>query len=196
MHQIDDMQVENAQPGQGAPKEDWFSTHPFSPLRVKALEYFHDSELVKSNGMSVDELELSVQRLMALMEPNYLEGRTQSTEAMRRLLFAGAVMIANASGGIDKQEIERFEEFFGKESYSEKLDFDRLIAEVPDRIAQVKSKASIAQCMQVVHDLCLIAKADGQVSKEERRELRAIANGLDIDSTFVDSSLESDVELD
>ena len=196
LNQIDDMQIESAQPGQGAPKEDWFSTHPFSPMRVKALQYFHDSELVTPGGMSAEELELSVQRLMALMEPNYLEGRTQGTEAMRRLLFAGAVVIAKASGGIDEQEVKRFEEFFGKESFSENLDVDRLIAEVPDRVAQVKAKASIAQCMQVVHDLCLIAKADGQVSKEERRELKTIAAGLDIDSTFVDSSLESEVELD
>ena len=31
LQQVDEMQLEDAEPGQGAPKEDWFSTHPFSP---------------------------------------------------------------------------------------------------------------------------------------------------------------------
>lgn len=196
LNQIEDIQIESAQPGQGAPREDWFSTHPFSPLRVKALEFFHDSVLVSPKGISLSELELSVQRLMAIMEPNYLEGRTPSAEAMRRLLFAGAVMIAKTGDGISEQEIHRFEEFFGKDSFTSSLDIDRLIAEVPDRIEQVESKASTAQCMQVMHDLCLIAKADGEINEEERRKLKAMAGQLNIPSTFIDFSLASDVELD
>ena len=40
LKQVDDMHVLDAEPGDGSPKEDWFSTHPFSPLRVKALQLF------------------------------------------------------------------------------------------------------------------------------------------------------------
>lgn len=196
LNQVEDMQVVDAQPGQGAPKEDWFSTHPFSPLRVKALELFHNSEFVVQNGNSVDELELSVHRLMALMEPSYLEGRTETAEAMRRLLFAGAITLANTSNGISDTEIQRFEQFFGTDAFSDNLDVNRLAEEIPDRIEQVKSKASTSQCMQVIHDLCLMAKADRPITESERQLLVQIARGLNVDTSFVDATLDANLELD
>ncbi|HEY5644717.1 MAG TPA: M48 family metallopeptidase, partial [Pseudomonadales bacterium] len=50
--QVDAMQLETqAGGGTRAASEDWFSTHPFSPLRVKALKLFFDSELA-GGGLS------------------------------------------------------------------------------------------------------------------------------------------------
>ena len=66
LSQIDAMQFEDAQPGQGAPKEDWFSTHPFSPMRVKALQLFYDSELA-GGAVRKSELEAAVMGVMSLM---------------------------------------------------------------------------------------------------------------------------------
>ena len=43
--------------------EDWFLTHPFSPLRVKALKLFHDSELAFKGGISVNELDMAVEAI-------------------------------------------------------------------------------------------------------------------------------------
>ena len=54
--------AEDEAPGRGAPKEDWFSTHPFSPMRVHALKLFHESSLMKEGGTSREELEVGVQR--------------------------------------------------------------------------------------------------------------------------------------
>ena len=196
LNQLSDMQVEDTQPGQGAPKEDWFSTHPFSPLRVKALELFFDSIFVKDQGMSVDQLEMSVQSLMSLMEPNYLDGRTKTTESMRRLLFAGAVLVADASNGIDDQEIERFEAFFGKGTFSDALDLNRLRQELPHRIEQTREHTSVAQRMQVLHDLCLMAQASGQVTPAEREVLVSISEGLNVSPSFIHTSLNRNLELD
>ena len=47
-------------------------------------------------------------------------------EAMRRLFFAAALVIANASGGISDKEIETFDEFFGEGSYTGKIDLEQL----------------------------------------------------------------------
>lgn len=196
LNQLDDMQVEDAQPGQGAPKEDWFLTHPFSPLRVKALQLFFDSVFVKDGGLSIDELEVSVHSLMALMEPNYLDGRTKTTETMRRLLFAGAVLIADASGDIDEQERERFEEFFGKGTFSDGLDLNRLKQELPHRIEQTREHASVAQRMQVLHDLCLMAHASGRVTPAEREVLVSISEGLNVSPNFVHTCLDRHLDLD
>lgn len=197
LKQVDDMQVEDAEPGQSAPREDWFSTHPFSPLRVKALQCFAASALMQADGKSsADELEQQVQSLLGLMEANYLDGRTPAHEAMRRLLFAGAITVANASGGISDAEIAIFEKFFGEHSFDANLDLQALAADLEKRAALVRAQATRTQALTVLRDLCLVARADGHQSEAERRVLEQIADALQIGREFICQRLEESVELD
>ena len=196
LDQVDEMQLEESQPGQGAPVEDWFMTHPFSPLRVKALTLFQESELMNPSGTQVHELDMDVEGLMSLMEPSYIEGKTDAAEAMRRVLFAGAITVADASEGISEEEVDVFEEFFGKTSFSDRLDTEQLKSELPSRLDQAKELTSIPQRMQVVRDICMISKADGHSTLNERNALHAIATHLEIPPLFVDKALDADVELD
>jgi len=193
--QVDAMQIEDAVPGQGAPKEDWFSTHPFSPLRVKALTLFHNSELA-GGTQSRHDLEVAVQGVMSLMEPSYLDGRTTTAENMRRLLFAGALVVANADGTISEEEVAIFEKFFGKGAFSDSLNLDALADDLEDRIAQVREMASTPQAMQVLRDLCLVARSGGRISQVETDVLNEIADGLGVPREFVCQSLDSELEPD
>ncbi|MCZ6458699.1 MAG: M48 family metallopeptidase [Gammaproteobacteria bacterium] len=193
--QVDAMQIEDAVPGQGAPKEDWFSTHPFSPLRVKALSLFYDSELAGGTQSKAD-LEVAVQGVMSLMEPSYLDGRTDTAENMRRLLFAGALVVANADGNISEEEVAIFEKFFGKGAFSDSLNLDALQSDLDDRIVQVREMASTPQAMQVLRDLCLVARAEGRISQVETDVLNNIADGLGVAREFVCQSLDSELEPD
>ncbi|OED37501.1 hypothetical protein AB833_23440 [Chromatiales bacterium (ex Bugula neritina AB1)] len=196
MQQVDEMQVEDAAPGQGAPAEDWFMTHPFSPLRVRALKLYDASKLAIENGTSIDELEAGVQVLMTMMEPSYLEGRTDSSETMRRLLFASAITVANASDGISEREIAVFEKFFGERSFSEDLSIEKLAATLPDRINQTKAVTTVAQRMQVIRDLCTIARADNKVEAAELKAIEDIAARLDVPVHFASQALAMTAQLD
>jgi len=197
LRQIDEMQSADAEASsQGAPMEDWFSTHPFSPLRVKALQMFHESELVVERGIPAAELEATVTSLMGLMEPSYLDSKTEAAEAMRRLLFAGAITIADASQGISKQEVEVFEKFFGEHSFKETFDVQQIKDDLEERIEHARELSSHAQCTQVVRDLCVIARADDRVAPEERKALLQIAMKLDVGLPFVERCLAIDTELD
>ena len=196
LSQVDEMQVEDAEPGQGSPKEDWFSTHPFSPLRVKALHLFHQSELMTGNGNSHEHLEAGVQRLLSLMEPSYLEARTDAATAMRRLLFSGAIAVANADDGISESEIKVFEKFFGKGEFSQDLNIERIIETLPDRIESANQQASLTQRMQVMRDICVMSRADGKSGAAERSVLDDIAARLGISNAFVCQTLDQDCELD
>ena len=199
LKQVDDMSLLDAAPGENAPKEDWFSTHPFSPLRVKALQLFDDSVLADNGKTSTDDLEVGVQRLMSLMEPNYMEGRTKVSESMRRLLFSGALMVANADGNISEEEIAVFEKFFGKGAFSDSLNLDSISADLDARMAQVQDTASNSQCMQVLRDLCIVARADSkdaEVGDEERAVLYRLADGLKVSHSFIEQTLCCDTELD
>jgi len=195
LSQVDAMQVEDAQPGQGAPKEDWFSTHPFSPLRVKALQQFYASELA-GGDMSKADLEAAVMGVMSLMEPSYLDGRTETAENMRRLLFAASLLVANADGNISEEEIAVFEKFFGNHAFKEDLDLAKLESGLNDRIRTVQEQASVPQAMQVVRDLCLIARAEGHVSASEEAVLERVADGLEVPREFVCQTMESDLTPD
>ena len=196
LEQVDDLQVSDAAPGQGAPAADWFSTHPFSPLRVRALKLFDESEFVRPKGTSAAELEVGVQRLMALMEPSYLDGKTDEAEAMRRLFFAAALVQANADGNISDAEIETFEKYFGEGSFSDRLNLDKLERELPDRIARVIELTNETQRMQVLHDLCIIAQADESLRCAARRQLEQFALDLEVSPAFIAQCLECGVELD
>jgi len=196
MQQIDEMQVEDSEPGQGAPAEDWFMTHPFSPLRVKALNLYDASVLARKDGCSIDDLEAGVQVLMTLMEPSYLAGRTDAAENMRRLLFAGAIAVADANNNISDHEIAVFEKFFGKRAYSDELNLERLKQDLPDRIKQVNSMTTVAQRMQVVRDLCTVARADGNTSGPELKVVKQIASDLQVQPHFVNQAVSIEVDLD
>ena len=196
LQQVDDMQAADAEPGQGAPEGDWFSTHPFSPLRVKALRLFFESNLMDKNGSSLDVLDVGVQRLMSLMEPSYLDARTDAAIAMRHLLFAGSIAVANSVGGVSEDEIAAFEKFFEKGDYNDKLNAKRIEEELPQRVQRTKENATEPQCMQVIRDLCVIAMADGNVAEAELDVLNSIADGLGVSRTFVCQTIEQDLEPD
>ncbi|NND82026.1 MAG: hypothetical protein HKN50_06340 [Gammaproteobacteria bacterium] len=89
-----------------------------------------------------------------------------------------------------------FANFFGKYAFSDKLDIEKLKATVQRRIKEVREKASPTQAMQVVHDLCTMARASGHVSAAERSILETVAQGLDIPSAFICQSVDGDADLD
>lgn len=196
LQQVSDMEVIDAEPDRDAPQADWFSTHPFSPLRVKALELFFSSKLMKPSGTSVEAMDVGVQRLMSLMEPSYLDARSDSAIAMRNLLFAGGLVVADASNGVSEAEIEVFERFFDKGDVNEKLNVNRIRDELPQRIERAKQQATQTQCMQVLRDVCVIAMAEGEVTIEQRNVLNSIADGLGISRTFICQTIEQDCEPD
>ncbi len=200
LKQVEQMQLEDNEPGARSKSQDWFMTHPFSPLRVKALQLFHQSNSVKNpiieSPISAQDLEIGISGLMSFMEPAYLEGHTDVDKYMTRLLFAGSLIVANSSNGISEKEIELFETFFGKHKYSETINIDSLTEELPKRAEQVKNSASLPKRMQVLRDLCVMAKADNPVNDAEMQELLKIADMLEIPEAFIDQALCDENLLD
>ena len=194
--QVDDILAFDDQPGRGAPKQDWFSTHPFSPLRVKALKLFHESDLMTTSGIDKSTLEDKVQQFMSLMEPNYLQGKTESSRAMRDLFLAAAVVMANAYEGISKKERDTLERYLNQAYSLDTLDPDRLKEDLPRRIAEVKNRASHTQHMQVLRDLCVVVTTEQPVSDVEQDMLNHIAIELEVSVGFIIQCMESDIELD
>ena len=196
LNQVDEMQYEENNLSRSS-MQDWFMTHPFSPLRVRALEIFHRSHLLMGDkGISQADLELGIDGLMELMSPSYLEAKTDADKAMRNMLFAGSLSIANADDHISQKEIELFESFFGKYQFSENLDLEKLEDRLEKRAERVVEQTTVGKRMQLVRDLCSIAKADGHTKPSELKMLYHISKLLMVPDIFVEQSLEPGEVLD
>jgi len=196
LQQVDDMQLENADTPLGNTSQDWFLTHPFSPLRVKALQFFHQSILANTEGVPVDTLEMNVENLMSFMEPNYLDGHTDTAKHMRNLLFAGLLLVANADSEISDSEIAVFETFFGRHKYSEQLNLQQLEKELSSRVQRVNESASLIQKLKVINDICTIATVDKPIGTEEYQVIKNIASLLQLPLSIIEQFTPTNVDLD
>lgn len=193
LDQIGDIEQEaaKARSAKERPRADWFASHPFSPLRVRATQLAADSVMSKPDGVSMDELEDRVQSLMSMMDPSYLHDKSEMGEAMRRLLFAGGVLVAAASGEISAEEREALEHFLGAGALPGELNPDALKNDLARRIEFAKDVVPPLRCSQVIRDLCVIAIADGCADEDELDVIRDIAHQLDVDPMIIDRTVMS-----
>ncbi len=195
--QVDEMILDQENPGRNETnEEDWFLTHPFSPLRVKALQLFFQSAYMQEDGISVPRLEAETHALMEVMSPTYLQEKSEAAEAMRRVLFAAGCVLMAVSGGVSEKEIEAFENLFGKGSYTEDLDLQRLAETVEARIARVNEVVPQARRIHIIRDLCLIAVATGRVTRKEREYIHHVGKLLKLSPTTVEHYLSRRSDLD
>jgi hypothetical protein len=187
LSQASDLRAENerAARGDAPPRSDWFSTHPFSPLRLVAVQLAAESDLFRAQGRLLDEVEAEIHEIMRVMEPGYLQERSAEAEAMRRLLFAGGVAIAAASGNVDPKGLEALEELMGSGSVSSALKVDTVVADLDRRAQAVREHVAPLRRSQVMHDLCIVARASGNVSEAELTVMIRIAEAIEVDTNVV-----------
>ena len=73
---------------------------------------------------------------------------------------------------------------------------NKLIDTLPKRIELVKTHASITQRMQVVHDLAVVARAEGKITDNELVVLYQVADGLEIPRSLISQLLHREAGLD
>lgn len=168
-------------------RAEWMSSHPLSPIRIRAAQMAWESSLFTTGGTAIELLEVSVHRLLSIMEPNYAADKTTSGEAMRRVLLAAGLSIAAADSSVDESEGKALARFLGEPPGS--ANPSALRKDLPRRLAFAKEHVSGNKRYQLVRDLCVIAYADKRVTADESALLREVADGLGVDPAFVDMSL-------
>ena len=179
-----------------SPRGDWFATHPFSPLRVRAVELAAQSELIVPNGLTRSALEAQIQELMALMDPSYLIEQSEAAEAMRRLLLAGAILIASVSATTNADAIKELQRMLGPGSLPSEIKPSAMRNDLERRIARVNDVVPILRRAQIVRDLCVIARADGRLDAAEQKILYEIAAAVGVDASLVACTTAGPAELD
>ena len=176
--------------------QDWLSSHPFAPVRLRTAQAFIQSEIITSDGHAMPEFEATVEEIMQLMEPSYLEENSPSAENMRRLLFAAAVVVGDSHGSISIEERQALVDLLGHDAVPFTLDPERLAEVLPERIESVKTSVPMERRVLLVRDLTLIARADGHIQPDEIKVIEQIASDLGVSPEIAWATFESPTELD
>lgn len=175
---------------------DCFSTHPYTPVRVRALVAFGRSHAFRSaigagaDGLSADEVEQVVERDLALMEPSYLEERTAESERMRRGLYCAGIAVAAAHGDVSPEELGALRALLGAREAVAPEDPRAIIKDLDQLLGELAS-TSLARRAQLVQHLTVIAGADGHVAEEEYAVMADIANRLAVPQEIIDQTLRA-----
>ncbi|QXP71105.1 M48 family metalloprotease [Polaribacter sp. R2A056_3_33] len=177
---------------------DWYSTHPFSPLRIKALELFNKSETYAAFNESIsgeiteEAMEVEIKRIMSLMEPENLEDEGEHSEKIQRLMFLGGYLISNADGVVDDSEIQALSSIVAPKVFAncmmtiKGLTEDEMISEVQQLTKDLDVVLSVMQKLNILRDLSIISYADGEIDDSEVNVLYNLARLLYINTDFID----------
>ncbi|QXP63078.1 M48 family metallopeptidase [Polaribacter sp. HaHaR_3_91] len=177
---------------------DWYSTHPFSPLRIKALELFNKSETYAAFNESIsgeiteEAMEVEIKRIMSLMEPENLEDESEHSEKIQRLMFLGGYLISNADGVVDDSEIQALSSIVAPKVFAncmmtiKGLTEDEMISEVQQLTKDLDVVLSVMQKLNILRDLSIISYADGEIDDSEVNVLYNLARLLYINTDFID----------
>lgn len=190
--------------------QDWYSTHPFSPLRIKALEIFHRSETyhrltnrAPDFSISEEEMEQEIAQFMSLMEPSHLDKNAEVGGEIHRFLFLSGYLIAMADGDVEDSEVQTLGRIVDREIFADCLraiqdaSEDDMREEVADLAEKLNTYLSPMQKLNVIRDICLIASADGDVHQNEMETLYILCHLLRIHPEFADQVIhDSQSELD
>lgn len=176
---------------------DCFSTHPYSPVRVRAIYAFSQSAGYQAavgrgaGALTDDQLEQMILRDLELMEPGYLEEKNEQSDLLRRLLFTAGAVIAAANGKVEDSEVEALGTLLGNdevEHLAQRVETAR--KDLDGRIkAVLEANVPLVRRGQLLQHLTIIAGADGSVDDPELAELRRIADKLGVDFSVVAHTL-------
>jgi uncharacterized tellurite resistance protein B-like protein len=199
--QLDDLKGEVS--GEEADPQDWFSTHPFNPMRLKALEVFVQGQAYhqlagKTGGrLSSEQVENEVSELMKMMEPSYLQDSGDVGTKARQYLLAAGFLVVAANGVIVQPEVNALASVVGAQVSPDEIRkmFSRPVPEVREMVQDLAKDLTAlmtgVQKLQLVRDLIIISYADGTLDQAEINCLVWLCEGLGVDPRFIEQVLSS-----
>ena len=187
---------------------DWYSSHPFSPLRLKTLDIFANSEtyhsLMGKSGGSISEAEMEneIKSILSLMEPEYLNTQDEHGQLIQEYIFLCGYLVTIADGAIHPSEIQSLSKLVTPAVFSALYgdvgtkDFEEIKDLIIDKCDSINSILSPIQKLNILRDLALISGSDGDVDDKEVGILYGLAEIMSIKSEFIDQTLSNLEQID
>ncbi|MBI1945064.1 MAG: M48 family metalloprotease [Deltaproteobacteria bacterium] len=176
-----------------------FNTHPYAPLRMRALVAYAKSDAYdRAQGRSglgmplkLEAAEAIVERDLELMEPSYLEEKTPAAEQLRRVLFLAGMVVAHADGKVHEKETRALTALLGTDALWQPPELPAIKGELDTKLIEAKQSCSLLARTQLVQHLTIVAAADGVVEPVELEAMYAVAGKLAVPLTVVDETLRA-----
>ena len=181
---------------------DCFSTHPDAPLRLRALAAFARSDawqrIKGSSGygavLKLDDAEVLVERDLELMEPSYLEEKSDEADGLRRTLFLAALVVAWADGALDPREQKAVIALLGDDVRHNALwgspNREDAEKELTEKLKEAAHR-SLVRRTQLVQHLTIVAAADGVVTPAEHAAMERVAVALNVPTDIIEHTLRA-----
>ncbi len=207
LKQFVDLKSELSEDSKNDP-QDWYSTHPFSPMRIKALEIFERSEVYRQflgrsseEALSRSETEGQIKEFMILMEPAYLSDEGEIPSVARKFVFMGGYLIASANGKIEDCEWASLSSLLSRDTIEEGLksvqsiSLDQIKADISELALKLVMHLPPISRLNLIKDLAVISYADGSVDEDERAVLYSLCLLLEIQPDFADQVIASAAQI-
>lgn len=178
--------------------EDWYKSHPFSPMRIKALELFGKSDTYQrltgrgKPSLSEREMEERIRNFMMLMEPSQLQ-ESHNGEKVQEYMFMASYLIAISDEQIVRAESDALSGLVKSDQvYNEcrakiqGMDFEQVKKEVIILSNQISTYLSHIEKLNLIRDLAVVAKADGYIKEAEVNVMHNLCHLFKIKPDFAD----------
>lgn len=176
----------------------WNISHPFPPLRVKALMYFWECDEAVTHipdavgGRTAQEADHEIETLLAMMDPLARRSGEGSDPLLQPFILWGGLYLALISGDAEGVEVERLQSLLGGEAVKREMAGgfpgpqacrERFVQALSSR----KSPLTALDLRRIFTAIGSIAGADGTVCDQERAALSDLATVCGISPCFVES---------
>lgn len=178
--------------------EDWYKSHPFSPMRIKALELFEKSDTYQrltgkgQASLTESQMEEEIRMFMTLMEPSQLQ-ESDNGQAVQEYTFMASYLIAISDDQIVREESDALSGLVKSDKVYNKcrakiqgMKFDEVKQEVIQLSNKIESQLSHVDKLNLIRDLAVVAKADGHIKDAEVEVMHNLCHLFKIKPDFAD----------
>ncbi len=177
--------------------QDLHLTHPFPPLRVKAMMAFWDSVSyaeAPDQGFTMREQANTDQRitsLLAMLDPLSRESKESADPILEDFYLWGGLYIAMANGDFHESEQARLATMvsstkLSRATQSELPDREVCLRRFRESAANRQRKISAVELHRILQGLLQVANSDGSVDAPESRALKELAEVLGVGAKACD----------
>lgn len=170
----------------------WQLSHPFPPLRMRALNLFWDAwQSGDADTASFERIDERIAELLALMDPAARERSDGRQDPyLRKFLLWGGLYVASADGHIDRREVDRLKTLVGKDAVADvardgKIRASRCLDAFDEAVKRRRRKISALEARRILEALVGIALSDGSIHEREREALVTLGGRLGVPAAGV-----------
>ena len=189
---------------EGGDEDHWQMTHPFPPLRMKAMMLYwnSDSPLLECKGdaiSSVAHADKEIHLLLATMDPLSRERRDMADPILADFLLWGGLYIACANGKILKSEIKQLRQIAPDQKVQQAIDSGgvskkKCKVKFNEAIQRRHERLKAIEINRILQGMLQIAYADGEIDEQECDAFRELAGQLGIEPGASDLVRERFIE--